>query len=99
MLLQQTSKYLLKQLKANKPTQLIDLSFVYQKKTNIDLSNLRNIDTIDQLLKDSFRSKYESCLSRIVELAKKHKDPADQWNYLQPHFANSLALSYGNFLL
>ena len=73
MLLQQTSKYLVKTITNKSPTKITDLAFVHQK-SQIDPQTveeqLRNINTVELLLQDYFRAKYFAATAKSQELKK-----------------------------
>lgn len=99
MLLQQTSKYLMKAIPSKQKTNILDLSFAWEK-YELDegkiSANLRSLDSVDSLLKGLFVQKYNNAATTFAELSKSHKDKNVVWLHFHPQAGNALALSYGN---
>ena len=72
MLLQQTSKYLMRTIGKKIKTKVLDLSFVHEK-VDIDFDvleeNLRNVATIQTLIQDLLRVKYFGAEQAMKNLA------------------------------
>jgi acyl-CoA oxidase len=98
MLLQQTSKYVMKTIAKKAKTKILDLSFAWQALT-IDeeklQTNLRSIDTLGTLLKGLLVAKYRNAEQTFEDIAKHSKDESEVWLHFHPQAGNSLALTYG----
>lgn len=73
MLLQQTSKYLVKVISNNTNTKIVDLAFVHQKQqinSETVEQQLRSINTVELLLQDYFRVRYFAATAKSRELSK-----------------------------
>jgi hypothetical protein len=73
MLLQQTSKYLMRVIGKQEKSKIIDLSFIW-KPYPIDeatiISNLRSIDTLETILKDLIIIRYANAKQTFENLSK-----------------------------
>ena len=77
VLLQQTSKYLMRAIGKKFKTRVLDLTFVHEKsEVNLDSieDNLRNLSSIEAIVKDILRKRYHSAVQKMAELKTKFSD-------------------------
>lgn len=105
MLLQQTTKYILKTLnklnrgKTFENNTLGFLSETIEVEENPKKKQLYDLDYLEKAVKLRIRELSQECISIMVEEKAEGKDAMDIWNNAQPHFGNQLSSAYGKFAL
>jgi acyl-CoA oxidase len=101
MLLQQTSKYLMKAIAKKQKSTILDISFIWAS-TPFDEgkveASLRSIESLDSLLKQLVVLRYKNAATTFEELSKTYANKHEVWLHFHPQAGNSLALSYGTLL-
>jgi hypothetical protein len=98
MLLQQTSKYLMKTIPKKTKGKTLDLSFVHQQpEINLEAleENLRDINNAELLIQDLFRQRYLSAAQKIAELKQQYKEKEEAKLHFHSQAGNALALALG----
>ena len=75
MLLQQTSKYLMKSIGKKVRSKVLDLSFVHEKvETNLEEmeDEMRDLKKLDIIVKDILRTRYVLAVDKVKELNKRY---------------------------
>lgn len=109
MLLQQTSKYLLKAIKSREQGTILNLGFVYDGAQSIEPSEetLSNLSQLRTLLQGVFIHRFNMAakeLSKLREDLRKSEKESENvealaWNQLQPFTCNEMAQSYGDLIV
>jgi hypothetical protein len=98
MLLQQTSKYLMKVIGKKNKTLILDLGFMHERPTvNFEAieGDLRNITHLEIMLQDLFRMKYHQAVAKTQELARLYQDKEQADLHFHAQAGNALALTFG----
>ena len=97
MLLQQTSKVLIKSIPKGKKWKLIDLDFLSQTlpQPKTTKEGLHDISNLRLFLQNLLLKQYQEVVEERKRLKEEKSD--DVWNELQPYFCNSLAFAFGKY--
>ena len=103
MLLQQTSKYLMRAIPNPKhKTSIIDLSFA-RNDGNVGfekmIENPRDLNNLKAMVEDLFRIKYRNAEQKMTELKERYTEKEHIWYHFHPEAGNSLSLTYGTIEL
>jgi hypothetical protein len=102
MLLQQTSKYLMRAIAKKFPTLILDIAFVYNQQApdfKAAALNLRTPQTLETLMRALFVQKYANAKATLAELLKSTGDAEEAWLHFHPRAGNALSISYGIYSL
>lgn len=100
MLLQQTSKYLMRVIPKKEPTLILDLAFLHAPSTrNPDLAaaahDLRSPATLQALIHALFAQRYDNAKATLAQLLATQPDSDRAWLHFHPRAGNALSLAYG----
>lgn len=105
MLLQQTTKYILKtfaKMQRGKDFEGNHLKFLLDNlsiEESLTSEQLDDLDLLEKILKSRILELCQSCLNYMVEQKGEGKNPMDIWNESQPFYGNNLAIAFGNFFI
>jgi CHAD domain-containing protein len=102
MLLQQTSKYLMRAISKKFPALILDLAFVHDHQDpdfKAAALTLRTPQTLEALMKALFAQKYANAKATLAELLKSTGDTEEAWLHFHPRAGNALSITYGKTLI